>query len=232
MTTEALLDSINSWAAESGLNFTAESLPAPPPFLDAGSPGPGICLTIREPETTGQSPAQLGIWIPSIQNPSSKIQNSPASYCMMQEGDEEIETSLLPEFTNESELATRLEALLSQFQQDFVFVPAMESWLGEKGIKYSRYFPDIIGNKAQEADINSWFVVQFENPRPDSPHPNIIGVSGSGQAATLIYERHDVEPTGYVDFCEFEEQNSGLKTAADLHAWLEKMISLESAKGS
>jgi hypothetical protein len=229
MTTESLLDSISSWAAGHGLNFTAETLPAPPPFLDADTPGPGVCLTIHEPEPTGQPPAQLGVWIPASLSSQSNLPSSsaqPISYCMMQDGDEEIETSLLPEFTNESELATRLEALLSQFQQDFIFVPALESWLGEKGIKYSRYFPDIIGNKAQEADINSWFVVQFENPRPDYPHPNIIGVSGSGQAATLIYETHDVKPTGYVEYCEFEEQTSGLKTAADLHAWLDANIVL------
>lgn len=117
MTTEHLLDSINSWAAGHGLNFTAESLPAPPALLDARSPiqnspdASGICLTIREPEPTGQPPAQLGIWIPS----SAKS----GSYCMMQANDEEIETSRLPEFTNEPELATLLEALLIQFRQDF-----------------------------------------------------------------------------------------------------------------
>jgi hypothetical protein len=38
MTTELLLNSINSWAADRGLNFTAKSLPAPPPFLDTRPP--------------------------------------------------------------------------------------------------------------------------------------------------------------------------------------------------
>jgi len=34
MTTESLLNSINSWAADRGLNFTAGILPAPPALLD------------------------------------------------------------------------------------------------------------------------------------------------------------------------------------------------------
>ena len=50
MPDESILESINSWATERGLNYTAESLPSPPPFLDSRPP---------------------------IQNPSSKIQNSP-----------------------------------------------------------------------------------------------------------------------------------------------------------
>ena len=208
MTTDPLLDSINSWATERGLNFTAESLPSPPPFLDAGIPGPGICLTIREPEPTSHPPAQLAIWIPSS--------GETGSYCMMQEGDGEIETSHLPEFTNEAELTARMQALLSLFYHDFVFVPALELWLGEKGIKYAVITPkEFRGDAAVQGDCTEWFFVEFKTQTPEE-YDTILGVSGDGQAATFV-----ADDDGFLDF---DEQIRGLKTAGDLHAWLDANI--------
>lgn len=231
MTTELLLNSINSWATDRGLNFTAESLPAPPPFLDARSPiqnpayniqnspdTSGICLTIREPEPTGQPPAQLGIWIPSIQNPSSKIQNSPASYCMMQEGDGEISTCTIenPEsnIQDPSILLPKIESLCRTFYHDFVFVPALESWLGKKGIKYAVITPkEFRGDAAAQGDCTEWFFVEFKTPPPEE-YDTILGVSGDGQAATFT-----AEGDGFLDF---DEQIMGLKNASELKKWLDE----------
>ena len=201
-------NSINSWAAERGLNFTAESLPSPPPFLDAGSPGPGICLTIREPEPTDQPPAQLGIWIPSSEE--------TGSYCMMQEGDGEIETSHLPEFTNEAELTARMQALLSLFYHDFVFVPALESWLADKGLPYEIISPkEFCGDAAVQGDCTEWFFVEFKTQTPEE-YDTILGVSGDGQAATFT-----ADDDGFLDF---DGMPFTCKSRSDLTNWLGREI--------
>jgi len=223
MTAEALLDSINSWAAERGLNFTAESLPAPPPILDAGSPGPGVCLTIREPEPTGQPPAQLGIWIPVASSSPSNLPSSsaqPISYCMMQDGDDEISTCTIENLESKIQdsgiLPPKIEALCRTFYHDFVFVPALESWFGAKEIKYAVITPkEFRGDSAAQGNCTEWFFVEFKTPPPHE-YDTILGVSGDGQAATFA-----ADDDGFLDF---DERVRELKNPSELKKWLDERV--------
>lgn len=228
MTTDPLLDSINSWATERGLNFTAQSLPAPPPFLDAGIPGPGICLTIREPEPTGQPPAQLGIWLPSSEE--------TGSYCMMRDADEEID--LMQEnwrsFSNcniygeetrcqgEEAVRRNLNSVLWRFSLDYVWGPALQSWMDRKGLKSAEWSPTVIGGDAIEADIANWYNLEFEEPWENYQYPNTVAVSGGGDV-TILFNNYDEE----LDCWDIDISASGLKAAADLHAWLDANIVLD-----
>jgi hypothetical protein len=204
MTTESRLDSINFWSSERGLNFTVESLEAPPPLLFTGDDVPGTCLSVHEPEPTDQAPAQLGIWIPAS--------GEAGSYCMMREGDDEISTFRLPAFFDDKALAARLSSLLFEFRRDFVFAPVLEDCLAEKGISYTIISPmEFGGDAGAQGDCTEWFFVEFKSQPPEE-YDITLGVSGDGQGATFTADENG--------FLDFDKRVRGLKNASDFTRWV------------
>jgi|GEM_PF-2503879 len=205
MTKESILSTINVWASERGLHFTAEDLSTPPPLLLAGVATAGVCLTINSPES--EEP-RLGIWI-----------TEDGGNCVMTSGgDDEMTNSPLPEFKDEKELTAKLNSLLFQFQKDLVFVPALENWLGEKGIAFTSVELQEFSGEAGHQNVNSddWFFVQFKTPAPQE-YDITLGLAGDGRGATF-----HTNDEGWYDFDDFED---GLHSAKHLRVWLDGQLS-------
>jgi hypothetical protein len=176
--TSELLSQVNDYAIKRGFNFELDEMEAPPPFLQNLIQAPGICLTIKEPEPTGESPAQLGVWFATA--------CSEVTCCMMREDDGEIETTshIIPD--NDDRLAF-VAHQCRQFYRDFVFAPAIEGWSDKKNIGYEIMNPTkFYAEAAMLGDCREWFFVRFKSPSPEEEDDLIIGISGDNEPLHLF----------------------------------------------
>jgi hypothetical protein len=114
MNNESILNAVSEWATSKGLDHDAAILSAPPALLDLRtlfSPGElppdssGVCLTVRTPSST-EFEGQLGFWLPST---------GKGSWSSLSNSDSEISTSWIPEFHDEQELITFVNAQVEDF---------------------------------------------------------------------------------------------------------------------
>lgn len=122
-----MLAEIHKYAAPLNLDFEIEELSYPPPLLQGLCSSPGICLTFREPEPTGEPPAQFGVWLCSW--------GKAVNHFMMREGDHEIETFAKP-IPEDFDTLPFIESLRRRFYMDYVFLPAIEDWSDRAKIGY------------------------------------------------------------------------------------------------
>jgi hypothetical protein len=207
-TTTNLLTKLHNYATSRGLNFELEEMSAPPPVLQGLIVASGICLTIREPEPTGEPPAQLGVWL--------STSSSEVTCCMMREYDDVIETTshTIPE---DEERMAFVAYQCRRFYRDLVFAPALEVWSDEKGIGYEVIKPtEFYAEAAMWGDCHEWFFVKFNSPNPEEEDDLIIGISGDERTATFL--------PGEEGFLGSDEWLPKLKSGPDLIAWLEKTL--------
>jgi hypothetical protein len=114
MNNESILTAVSEWATSKGLDYDVAILSAPPALLDLRtllSPGElppdssGVCLTVRTP-SGAEFEGQLGFWLPAM---------GKGSWSSLSESDSEIGTSWIPEFHEERELITFVNAQVEDF---------------------------------------------------------------------------------------------------------------------
>jgi len=222
MTLDAIQTAFIDFAGSRGIQIAAIALSQPPAFLDmrpllnadeADSAGAGLLVTIDSVVHSGES-AQLGFWIPT----SLK----KGTWCSVGDsGDDEIATDWIPEFADEKELVGFVARTVDQFFLQYVFEPALDEWLADKGISYQvvekKEFRGEAAGEAFNHELLNWLFVEFQ----DSEGYDItLGVSGKGEAATFY-----ADEDGFLDF---DERVTKLPTAAKFTDWLDSVITANS----
>lgn len=240
---------LTEWALNHGLDCRIQEQSTPPPFLDIRPPwqvssgsGRGLCLTTVFQSPSIQAQSTFGCWIP--------LTSSVGTYLAMCEGDEEISPSAVDWFSYQSgdqlvgapstlagadALRANLDAALKEFRRDFIFAPALESWLQNHGHAYERFTLDMVDG-IELWDEKNWrfFLLPAEPLRssepyaePDYSSSRVVGITGDGRAGLFSYNRQDIDPRCYVDAISLENETNNLRAPKDLHAWLNASISLD-----
>ena len=252
---------ISDWAknifsgSSCGYEATIEELPSAPPFLFTDSTGAGYCVTIKptasfcaeskihHSKSNIQGPS-LGLWIPES--------GSNGAYVAFRDGDEEILTFAVDwlhatrtdaatgeqtTLVNEDAISENLSRLFVDFLRDDILLPALDLWLGDRGIMHETFTIDMVGGIERWDEKNWSFVFLPAEPiissephdQPDWSTSRVIGLTGDGRAAFFSYSRHEVEPRGYVDHINLESQITGIDSPTTLQSWLEETISANAA---
>lgn len=257
MNTNNILKTINSWAKEERVNYVAQVLTGPPPFADVTlDASHGVCLTLLEPEPSGEEPNSLVCWIPtsgkggfwvllkgghqqfqtgaswfstSFREPSVETPRGEITFA-------ELETFISTEppktkrVKGGAALKLTLNSPLFNFLQWCVLGPALKKWMASKGLATRRFKPMAIDCYAYEAGLDDWYLLQFREPWQGYPHSRVVGVSGWRQVGFLKAKPMDTPKQQYSwDFLGTPETVS---TPSQLFAWLDKNLVLSPrAKG-
>jgi hypothetical protein len=222
MTKDTILTALIDWAGSRGIQIVASEQPRPPAFLDmrpllnaeeADSAEAGLLVTIDSVVHSGES-AQLGFWIPT----SLK----KGTWCSVGDsGDDEIASDWIPDFGEEKELMGFVARTVDKFFLQYVFEPALDEYLADKGISYVVVEKkEFCGEAAEEAfngDLMDWLFVEFQHA---GGYDITLGVSGWGDAATFYANEEG--------FLTFDQRGKGLRTREVLVAWLESVLGTKS----
>jgi hypothetical protein len=222
MTLDTILTAFIDFAGSRGIQIVASEQPQPPAFLDmrpllnaeeADSAEAGLLVTIDSVVHSGES-AQLGFWIPT----SLK----KGTWCSVGDsGDDEIASDWIPDFADEKGLIAFVARTTDNFFLQYVFEPALDEYLADKGISYEVVEKkEFCGEAAEEAfnhDLMNWLFVEFQDA---GGYDITLGISGKGGAATF-----HANEDGFLDF---DERVTKLPTGAKLTEWLESVITANS----
>jgi hypothetical protein len=206
-----VLETIRNWAngrftAESGQLEVAEK-PAPPPFVDLPSDSAdrsGVFLGLKHVDG-----GELQIWAPAG--------GQGGAYTMFDDDDGEAQTMSLPNYSTTSELEHGLTQATDRFFFGWVFERALEIWLhnaafGGRFVRLTEF-----AGAAAHAEVNpqDWVFIELPTSGVEDAPVHIIGVNGSGMAATFYPV--DAELDGFLDF---DQTVRGLQNAAQLQDWI------------
>ena len=219
MTLDTILTALIDFAGSRGIQISAIERHQPPAFLDmrpllnaeeTDSAGAGLLVTIDSVVHSGES-AQLGFWIPT----SLK----KGTWCSVGDfGDDEIASDWIPDFADEKALVGFVARTVDQFFLQYVFEPALDEYLADKGLSYEVVEKkEFCGEAAEEAfnhDLLNWLFVEFQD---SEGYEITLGISGKGEAATFYADEDG--------FLNFDQRVSKLSTAAKLTEWLDSTVS-------
>jgi hypothetical protein len=129
---------------------------------------------------------------------------------------------------NEDALVENLSTLFAEFLRDDILLPVLEKQLDDKGIAHEPFTVHTVGG-IEPWDEKKWaFLFLPAEPivssetfvQPDWSSSRVLGLTGDGRAALFSYNRHTVEPSGYVDHIDLQSQAAGIDSPDALKAWL------------
>jgi hypothetical protein len=218
MTNSELLETTRSWASqrfapEAG-QFEVSEKPAAPPFVDlhAGMPSApadpsGVFFGLKHVDG-----AELQVWVPAG--------GQGGAYTMFDVDDGEVQTMSLPSCSTTSELEHALTQVTDRFFFGWVFERALEIWLhnatyGGRFVKLTDF-----ASVAAHAEVNpqDWAFIELPTSAAEDAPVHIIGVHGSGMAATFHTVDAELER-----FTDFDQTVRGLQNSDQLQAWIESI---------
>jgi hypothetical protein len=235
----------------SSYQVSIEQLPAAPPILFTVQSGTGYCITIK-PASASSSPATRNPLLATAAQPliSFWIPESGAqgSQCTMWEGDEEILTYAVDwskatrtdaatgeetPLANEDALSENLSVHFAEFLRNDILLPALEKHLDDNAIAHEPFTIDTVSGIELWDEKNWAFLFLAAEPivssesfeHPDWSTSRVLGITGDGRAALFGYNRHAVDPRGYVDHIHLESHATGIDTPAALRVWVKDTLS-------
>lgn len=215
MNKSEILEVIRQWAAgrltAAAGQFEASEQPAAPPFVDlhAGMPSApsdpsGVFFGLKHVDG-----AELQVWVPAG--------GLGGAYTMFDDDDGEVQTMSLPNCSTASELESALAQATDRFFLARVFERALEMCLHNS--TYGGQFVELeeFAGTAAHAGVNphDWLFIELPTSAAENAPVHIIGVHGSGMAATFC--PGDAELDGFLDF---DQTVRGLQNANQLQDWI------------
>jgi predicted ATP-binding protein involved in virulence len=219
MNKQLILETVRSWAdkrfAGAGVQREVFEQNTPPPFVDIRAGLPDAPLDISGVFFGFQAGPEnsLQIWISS-----DGLGNA---YAFMNDDDGEVSPQSFSMPDAPAELTAKLSQIADRFMRTLIFEPALDEWVRDNGGVYEfEQLSEFCGDAAHYAvSHQEWTFFRYKWPSSEDIEI-IAGFDGSGNAATFS-QSNDDSSSG---FFGFDDRISGLQTADQFRAWLDKAV--------